>query len=111
MTAYRRAALSLVLGATAVAGPAAAWAVIVATQLSNPQAFHDQGGMFISLILFPFAVLVALACGVPAIILGAVSPGTDGPGWRLLGAALSVVGMLLALGTCVGPQVLAGAIR
>lgn len=108
MTAYRRAVFGLVLGLAAVAWPLLVWAWMVAESLRDPKAFHDQGGMFIAYFLFPLAMLGAAAAGVPAIRLTAARPGSwavgPDPGWRPLGAALGVVGMLLAVGTCVGPR-------
>jgi len=116
MHARERRALSLVFGVLAVALPAAVWAYIVRTSLRDAQAFHDQGGMFISFILFPLAMLVWLACAVPAIVLLAGglarSNGRSGAmAWRVVAASLSALGMLLALGTCIGPEVLAEALR
>lgn len=111
-----REVLCVVFGVVAVVWPALAWAFVVDTQLRDPKAFHDQGGMFITIILCPLAFLGALVCGVPAIVLAAVQfshheSGRTGWGWGLVGGGLSVVGVLLAVGTCIGPQMLAEAIR
>jgi hypothetical protein len=105
----------LILGLSSTVLPILAWAFVVVTQLRNPKAFSDQGGMFITLCLFPLALLGALACGVPAVVLSATrsaaSADEGGPDWRLAGAGLSALGLLLAVGTCVGPQMLATALR
>lgn len=114
MTAHRRATLSLVFGLIAAGLPALVWVYIAVTEWRTPEAFHDQGGMFISFILFPLAMLGALACGIPALVLGmggGATQETERPRWRWVGVGLSVLGLLLALGTCIGPQMLAEALR
>ena len=99
MTAHRRATLSFALGLVAAGVPAAIWAFIFAKSLIDPRAFHDQGGMFITIILFPLAFLAALVFGIPALVVG------------MAGSRLSAIGFLLAMGTCIGPRVLAEAVR
>src|SRR4051812_41689089 len=113
MTARRRAVLTLVLGTVAVAWPLAVWGVVIALLVRDPDTFHDQGGMLLTLILFPLALLGALACGFPALVLRAdrsAANGGAGPRWRWVGPALAVLGLLLAVGTCIGPRVLFEAI-
>ncbi|HEY2909132.1 MAG TPA: hypothetical protein VGI99_02750 [Gemmataceae bacterium] len=111
----QRAILSVVLGLLALVVPALAWAYVIATELRNPQAFHDQGGMAISFCFFPLAMVAAMACGVPAFILAygghTRRPGAGGSRWRWAGPGLSILGFLLAIGTCIGPQMLAEALR
>lgn len=115
MTAHQRATLSFALGLVAAGVPAAVWAFIFAKSLIDPRAFHDQGGMFITIILFPLAFLAALVFGIPALVVGMVGSATRtgecSPGWRRAGSRLSAVGFLLAMGTCIGPRVLAEAVR
>src|SRR5262245_40662050 len=113
---HRRTLPSLVLGLLAAGVPALIWAFIGVKQYHDPGAFHDQGGMFISLILFPLAIVAALVFGIPAAILGLgrpADPTADGSGRRLAytGVGLSVLGSVLAAGTCIVPQALASALR
>lgn len=105
MMAHRRAIFSFALGLGAAGGPALVWAFIVARQLTDPGAFHDQGGMFISFFMFPLALLVALMCGVPSVILGITWLAADdgrGRGLMVAGIVLCVIGLLLALGRASG---------
>lgn len=116
MHTHERVTLSLVFGALAAVLPALVWAYIVSTSVGNPQAFHDQGHMFISLILCPLALVAALFCGIPATVLAARgTAGFGGSGswsaWRLAATGLSAFGLLLAAGTCIGPELLAASLR
>src|SRR5262249_15425995 len=104
------------LGLFAVGVPALIWAFIGVKQYRDPGAFHDQGGMFISFVLFPVAVVAALVFGVSATVLGLGKPTTttahDSRPWLARdGVGLSVLGLLLAAGTCIVPQALASALR
>lgn len=116
MGASRQAMLALLLAAAAAGAPAGVWAYIVVVQLRTPQTFHDQGGMIITLVLFPVAMLAAMGLGVAAMAVAAPCLGgfgeTRGDRWAAVAAiALSLGGFGLALTTCVGPQMLAEAIR
>lgn len=102
MVSRNRAVRSVELGAAACTVPALAWAYIMTAQARDPAAFEDQGGMLISLVLFPLALLGAVACGVPAVVLGGRRAGTAG----LVGFALGMVAILLAFGTCILPVTL-----
>ena len=109
MTAHRSTVFCLILGAAAFLWPAAVWAFIVESHLRNPEGFHDQGGMAVFLFLFPLAVAGSAVCGGGAVALARAG---GGPRWtRIAGVQLAVFGMLLAVGTCVGPLTLADAIR
>jgi hypothetical protein len=116
MHTRERVTLSLVAGSLAIILPALVWAYVVRASVRDPHAFHDQGGMFVAFILSPLALVVWAACAVPAIVLAVT--GLSGPAgrggrtaWRYVATGLCAVGLLLALGTCVGPQVLAEALR
>ena len=116
MANSERATLGLVFGFLAALLPVLVWAFIVRTSLRDPQAFHDQGGMAVSFILCPLALLGALACGFPATVLAARGTvGFGGTGswsaWRVAAAGLSALGLLLAGATCIGPEVLAEVFR
>lgn len=111
-----RMTLSLVGGSLAAGLLALVWGYIVHQSVRDPQSFHDQGGMFISFILFPLACLAWAACTGAAYALavrelrgfGGREPWS---GWRAATAWLCALGVFLALGTCIGPQVLASWLR
>jgi hypothetical protein len=113
MHARERATLSVVFGLLAAVLPALVWAFVVRTFLRHPEAFHDQGGLAVILFFSPLALLVALAGGVPAVALAVAGFGRRGgwPAWRTAALGLSALGLLLALGTCIGPELLAGMFR
>ena len=75
-------------------------------------AFNSQGGMQITLFLFPLALLGWVSLGVRGIQLGvrAATDPTAKPRDRLAVVAAVIVGALgglLMLGTCVAPEALA----
>jgi len=104
----------LVLGLVAAGFPALVWAFIFLTALRKPDAFHDQGGMFVSFILTPLSMMGAFAFGIPALVMWAGSKAAsyaeESGRWRA-GACLSILGLILAFGTCIGPQILAAQFR
>ena len=96
-----RMALSPTLGLCSIVLTLTIWGWI---WTRPPGTFHDQGGMMISLIYFPLALLAWLVFGLPALVLGLRgSPRTEGPGRRAnaLGVWTSVLALLLAIGTLV----------
>ena len=112
MTLRRCALLALILGLFAAGLPALVWTYIIVSGLGA--VGNGQGGMAVSLVLFPLCVVGALACGIPAFIVGRNRFQADGrPELRMkfAGVLLSLVGLALALGTCIGPIAIARAIR
>jgi hypothetical protein len=76
-----------------------------------PQAtFHDQGGLLITIILFPLTFLGLLIGGVGAITAGlrALRDQASNSQWAAFTRiALGALGLLMSLGTCVIPEMLA----
>ena len=99
MSALPRTAVSPILGLCSIVLTLAIWGWI---WTRPPGSFHDQGGMMISIIYFPLALLGWLVFGLPALILGLRgTPSTDGSGRRknALGVWASALALLLAVGT------------
>ena len=109
----RFAAASPVLGLCSLMLTFALWGWI---WTRPPGTFNDQGGLAITLIYFPSALLGWLVFGLPGLVLGVrglsrqwrQEAGTDARGreigsitWSLLGIVLSSVGLLVAIGTRV----------
>ena len=100
---------SLVLGLLSVGLTLGVWAYIF---VRTPEgAFHNQGGMLITFILFPLTFLVWAIAGSGAIILGGqalkAETTSEGRAAAVAGIILGVLGLLLSLGTCVVPGILA----
>ena len=74
-----------------------------AWMLTRPAGtFNDQGGMLVSFIYFPAALLGWLLCGIPGMVLAIRSRRhMDASHKKLAGATigLSIVGLLLAVAT------------
>ena len=108
-----RGKAALVPGLSSVGLTLCVWVFIAYGELRG--AFHDQGGMAITFILFPLTFLGWLVGGIGTIVLGtrASAPEAGGGDSRSLGiggVVLGVLGLLLSLGTCVVPQAIAGAL-
>jgi membrane-bound ClpP family serine protease len=100
------ASASLILGLLSVGLTLGVWAYIF---VRAPQgAFHNQGGMLITFILFPLTFLGWAIAGVGAIILGRRTLRAEATSGRravaVAGIILGVLGLLLSLGTCIVPE-------
>jgi len=111
MAQRKYSSASLILGLLSVGLTLGVWSYIF---VQAPEgAFRNQGGMLITLILFPLTFLVWAIAGSGAIILGILAmgaePTSEGRAAASAGIILGVLGLLLSLGTCVVPQMLAWA--
>ena len=94
MKDHWRATLCLILGLLATGLPALVWGVF-----ATRSPYSGIGGNLTLYFLFPLCVLVALTCGIPAIVLGVKSGAADSgaaSGRRRAGTGLSILGLLLA---------------
>ena len=103
MTARTRGGLSIALGGASIALTLAVWVFI----FTRPRgSFHDQGGMFITLILFPVTAAGWLVFGLPAVLLGErawtlAAGDREARELGLVGIGAGALAGLLSLGTCV----------
>lgn len=99
----RLAAVAPLLGLMSILVTLAIWAWV----LTRPEGtFHDQGGLEISLIYFPLALLGWVILGLPAFVIGLVRTfrsnnayATKHRNWNALAMALGVSSLLMAFGT------------
>ena len=110
----KRATLSLVFGSLSVFLQALVWTFMVRSELLYPPKPGDQGGSW--MCFTPLALFGAVACAVPAALLAGRGVTCLGGReswsvWRVTAVGLSTLGLMLAMGTCIGPAVLAGALR
>jgi hypothetical protein len=103
-----RGTISLALGLVSVCLTLAVWAYIIFGEKRGD--FHDQGGMVITFMLFPLTFLGWVVGGIGAIVFGTWATRAEGDEGRVsatVGIVLGVLGLLLSLGTCIAPQMLA----
>src|SRR5262245_43517523 len=106
---------SLLFGSLAVVLPALVWVFVFWRGLRDPRVFYGHG-ILIWLFVTPAALVAAAACAGPATALAAGGFDDVGgmvwwPRWRVAVIALSVLGLVLALGTFIGPAMVADALR
>ena len=101
--------VSLALGLLTVGLTLGVWAYIISRAPSG--AFRNQGGMMISFFHFPLTFLGWLIGGAGAIILGHranwTAGASDGRSAARAGIILGTLGLILSLGTCILPEILA----